>query len=100
MYSEMGQKSNTMIFSDRPADINALLAQASAVMSASSSSSSSSSSSANNIASAAAAAAAGGNTSSANNNGAIFNDAVFHDSYGVNSMEDGHVPDAPPAGRK
>jgi regulator of protease activity HflC (stomatin/prohibitin superfamily) len=34
MYSEMGQKSNTMIFSDKPADINALLAQASAVLSA------------------------------------------------------------------
>jgi regulator of protease activity HflC (stomatin/prohibitin superfamily) len=32
MYSEMGQKSNTMIFNDRPADINALMAQASAVV--------------------------------------------------------------------
>lgn len=32
MYSDIGQKSNTMIFSDRPADVNALMAQASAVM--------------------------------------------------------------------
>jgi regulator of protease activity HflC (stomatin/prohibitin superfamily) len=32
MYSDIGQKSNTMIFNDRPADINALMAQASAVM--------------------------------------------------------------------
>jgi hypothetical protein len=38
MYSLMGQKSNTMIFSERPGDVNALLAQASAVMSASSAS--------------------------------------------------------------
>ena len=34
MYGEMGQKSNTMIFSDKPADINALLAQAASVISA------------------------------------------------------------------
>ena len=34
MYGEIGSKSNTMIFSERPADINALLAQVSAVMSA------------------------------------------------------------------
>ena len=33
MYSEIGQKSNTMIFNERPADINALLAQASMVVS-------------------------------------------------------------------
>ena len=33
MYSDIGQKSNTMIFSDRPADVNALLAQAAAVVS-------------------------------------------------------------------
>lgn len=32
MYGDMGQKSNTMIFSDRPGDVNALLAQAAAVM--------------------------------------------------------------------
>lgn len=32
MYSDIGQKSNTMIFSDRPADVNALLAQASTVV--------------------------------------------------------------------
>lgn len=30
----MAQQSNTMIFSDRPADVNALLAQAAAVMKA------------------------------------------------------------------
>lgn len=35
MYGEMGQKSNTMIFSDKPADINALFAQASSVFAAS-----------------------------------------------------------------
>ena len=35
MYGVMGQKSNTMIFSDKPADINALFAQASAVFTAS-----------------------------------------------------------------
>ena len=35
MYGEMGQKSNTMIFSDKPADINALFAQASTVFTAS-----------------------------------------------------------------
>ena len=34
MYGEIGQKSNTMIFSDRPADINHVLAQASAVIQA------------------------------------------------------------------
>ncbi len=34
MYSDIGQKSNTMIFSDRPADVNALLAQASTVVGA------------------------------------------------------------------
>jgi hypothetical protein len=34
MYSDIGQKSNTMIFSDRPADVNALLAQASTVVQA------------------------------------------------------------------
>lgn len=32
MYSDIGQKSNTMIFSDRPADVNALLAQAGTVV--------------------------------------------------------------------
>jgi len=36
MYGDMGQKSNTMIFSDRPADVNALLAQAQAVLGAAS----------------------------------------------------------------
>jgi hypothetical protein len=35
MYSDIGQKSNTMIFNDRPADVNALLAQAATVMNAS-----------------------------------------------------------------
>ena len=34
MYSDIGQKSNTMIFNDRPADVNALLAQAGAVLQA------------------------------------------------------------------
>ena len=34
MYASIGEKSNTMIFNDRPADANALLAQASAVISA------------------------------------------------------------------
>jgi C-terminal region of band_7 len=34
MYADMGQKSNTMIFSDRPGDINALFAQAASVLSA------------------------------------------------------------------
>ena len=29
MYGDIGQKSNTMIFSDRPGDVNALLAHAS-----------------------------------------------------------------------
>ncbi|CAN0485993.1 unnamed protein product, partial [Ectocarpus sp. 12 AP-2014] len=33
MYGEMGKSSNTMLFSDRPADVNALIAQASAVLS-------------------------------------------------------------------
>ena len=32
MYSDIGNRSNTMIFSDRPADVNALLAQAATVM--------------------------------------------------------------------
>jgi hypothetical protein len=32
MYGEMGANSNTMIFSDRPADVNVLMAQAAAVM--------------------------------------------------------------------
>jgi hypothetical protein len=32
MYSDIGQKSNTMVFSDRPADVNALMAQASLVV--------------------------------------------------------------------
>lgn len=35
MYSDMGQKSNTMIFSERPGDVNALMAQAAAVIAAS-----------------------------------------------------------------
>lgn len=35
MYSEIGSKSNTMIFSERPGDVNALLAQAAAVFSSS-----------------------------------------------------------------
>jgi N-acyl-D-aspartate/D-glutamate deacylase len=34
MYSDIGQKSNTMIFNDRPADVNALFAQASTVIGA------------------------------------------------------------------
>jgi regulator of protease activity HflC (stomatin/prohibitin superfamily) len=34
MYAEMGSKSNTMLFSDRPADINSLLAQAATVLKA------------------------------------------------------------------
>ena len=34
MYGEMGQKSNTMIFSSNPADVNALIAQASTVFQA------------------------------------------------------------------
>lgn len=32
MYAEMGQQSNTMIFSDRPGDVNALIAQAAAIV--------------------------------------------------------------------
>lgn len=32
MYGDIGQKSNTMIFNERPADLNALMAQASAVV--------------------------------------------------------------------
>ena len=32
MYAEMGAKSNTMIFNDRPADVNSLFAQAQAVL--------------------------------------------------------------------
>jgi hypothetical protein len=32
MYGEMGQRSNTMLFSDRPADVRALFAQAAAVL--------------------------------------------------------------------
>eukprot|EP00904_Undaria_pinnatifida_P008405 jgi/Undpi1/4695/HiC_scaffold_18.g08048.m1 len=32
MYGEMGKSSNTMLFSDRPADVNALIAQAAAVL--------------------------------------------------------------------
>lgn len=35
MYSDIGQKSNTMIFSDRPADVQTLMAQANAVLNAS-----------------------------------------------------------------
>ena len=35
MYSDIGQKSNTMIFSERPADIQTLMAQANAVLNAS-----------------------------------------------------------------
>lgn len=35
MYSDIGQKSNTMIFNDRPADVNALLAQAATIIKAS-----------------------------------------------------------------
>jgi regulator of protease activity HflC (stomatin/prohibitin superfamily) len=34
MYGEMGQKSNTIMFNDRPADVNALLSQAALSMSA------------------------------------------------------------------
>ena len=33
MYGQMGSTSNTMLFQERPADLNALLAQASAVLS-------------------------------------------------------------------
>merc|ERR1712216_39943 len=32
MYGEMGSKSNTMVFSDKPGDVNALMAQAAAVL--------------------------------------------------------------------
>ncbi len=32
MYGEIGSKSNTMIFSDRPGDVNSLIAQASAIL--------------------------------------------------------------------
>ena len=32
MYADIGQKSNTMIFNDRPADVNALIAQAATVL--------------------------------------------------------------------
>ena len=32
MYGEMGAASNTMLFSDRPADVNSLLAQAATVL--------------------------------------------------------------------
>ncbi|CAM9514649.1 unnamed protein product [Ascophyllum nodosum] len=35
MYGEMGKTSNTMLFSDRPADVNALIGQAAAVLNAS-----------------------------------------------------------------
>lgn len=41
MYAEIGSKSNTMMFSERPADINALLAQVGTVMSATNNSSNS-----------------------------------------------------------
>ena len=34
MYGEIGQKSNTMFFSDKPADVNALMAQAATVFKA------------------------------------------------------------------
>ena len=33
MYGEMGAKSNTMIFADKPGDLNTVLAQAAAVLS-------------------------------------------------------------------
>lgn len=32
MYADIGQKSNTMIFNDKPADVNALMAQAASVL--------------------------------------------------------------------
>jgi hypothetical protein len=32
MYGEMGAKSNTMIFSDKPGDVNALIAQAATIV--------------------------------------------------------------------
>merc|ERR1712070_383368 len=32
MYGEMGRESNTMIFSDKPADLNSLMAQAASVL--------------------------------------------------------------------
>ena len=38
MYGEMGKQSNTILFNDRPADVNALLAQAMTAMQAASSS--------------------------------------------------------------
>ena len=34
MYGLMGSQSNTMIFSERPGDLNALMAQASAILKA------------------------------------------------------------------
>ena len=34
MYGDIGQKSNTMFFSDRPADVNALMAQAATIFKA------------------------------------------------------------------
>ena len=34
MYGDIGQKSNTMIFNDRPADVNALMAQAGSILQA------------------------------------------------------------------
>jgi len=40
MYGEMGSKSNTMLFNERPADVNALLAQAALAISSASESSS------------------------------------------------------------
>lgn len=34
MYGDIGQKSNTMIFNERPADFNALMAQATSILKA------------------------------------------------------------------
>lgn len=34
MYGDIGQKSNTMFFSDKPADVNALMAQAATIFKA------------------------------------------------------------------
>jgi hypothetical protein len=47
MYASMGKTSNTMIFSERPADINALMAQAATVLKAAGSTSTSTNSDSN-----------------------------------------------------
>lgn len=94
MYSDIGQKSNTMIFADRPADINSLMAQAATVVKslnvppATESITAAAASNAGNGATAVATGVGSSNSSSSNNKEDLLQQMNAADVRGIGSSQD------------